>query len=70
MKNSVAKMFENRAELDDIEGRSYTLKNTADKFRMTSQRLERMTKWRNLRMKALVAFMMFMLFIVIYYFIL
>jgi hypothetical protein len=70
MKSSVSKMFDNRADLEGLEDKSDNLRNTASRFRMQSAKLERMTRWRNLKMKLIIAFMIFMFFIIIYYFVL
>ena len=70
MKNSMAKMFENRTDLEGIEDKSDNLRDTANRFRKQSAKLESMTRWRNLKMKLIIAFMIFLLFIVLYYFVL
>src|SRR5687768_3797171 len=67
MKDNVAKMFANRDELDDIENKSTNIRDTANRFKMHSHKLEKMSRMRSLKMKMILALIAFILIAVLYY---
>lgn len=67
MKDNVSKIFANQRELDDIEGKSSNIRDTASRFRMQSQKLEKMTRMKNLKMKLAMALVAFIVLALIYY---
>lgn len=67
MKQNIGKIFENRQELDDIEGKSSNLRDTANRFKMNSAKLERQTRCRNLQMKIMLGVFIAVSIVIIYY---
>ena len=51
MKDNLGRIMDNRQQMFDIESKSSDIKDTASRFRSQSQRLEKMTQWKQLQMK-------------------
>ena len=69
MKKSVNKLFLNREDLENIELKSSTLRDTANKFKVISNKLERDSRLKNLKMKVLIGVVFVVMTISLYFFV-
>jgi hypothetical protein len=67
MKDNLGRIMDNRQQMFDIESKSSDIKDTASRFRSQSQRLEKMTRWKQLQMKFAFG-MLFLAFAALIYF--
>lgn len=69
MRSNLAKVFENEAELDAMEDRSGTIRSTAEKFQLSSARLEKIARQRRYRaymiLFAMVASFCFLMYLIL-----
>eukprot|EP00347_Sterkiella_histriomuscorum_P019197 403342567 len=70
MKQNIGRIMDNRGQFEDLEKGSDQLKDTASRFRMNSARLEKQARWRNLKIKIILAVAVVLFSILIFYFVL
>ena len=67
MRNNITKIFENQEDLNEMDTKSGDIRDSANQFRLSSQRLEQQSKAKKLKMIMMAVAAIIVLFLVIYF---
>ena len=67
MRENVGRMFSNKQQMFDIESKSGGLKDTASRFKVQTQKLEKMARLKQMQVKVIIALISLAMLIVLYY---